>query len=413
MRRRQLLGLTPGARPGVVTRPLRESLLHAVRRLAFIAALVLAAAPSQPRGRVFPPSVPCRGSSTARTPRPIHPPARCSSATTRRPPGHGARDHHRVRDVPHRRALRVRSRRAPVPVARSHEPLRVPPARRLLPDCQHHGPRRLRVSGVRRRRGEARRAAVRNPTVPDQQTPPAPGAMDTIVGFGRAGGDSQDYGLKRVATVTTAACVDDISDLTSVCWQFAGPGGNTCNGDSGGPLFTDAGGVAESRRAEQVKTVWPTITATTQTSRRMHPGSRRRAAPTSRASPAGRDRRWAMRAPRSRARWTLPAHGTPSRVHRFTVMSGSAELRIAMNGVETAAIRPVRQARVEARRRRQDWPPAVRTSRLLPVRVAGDGHLVRAGPALRGTGDLPGDRHDLRWAPGRVRKWCREGRRGV
>src|SRR5262249_11241592 len=76
---------------------------------------------------------------------------------------------------------------------------------------------------------------------PIDQTPPAPGTAGTIVGFGRAGGASQDYGLKRVAAVTTAACTDGISDQSSVCWQFAGSGGNTCNGDSGGPLLADTG----------------------------------------------------------------------------------------------------------------------------------------------------------------------------
>jgi hypothetical protein len=47
--------------------------------------------------------------------------------------------------------------------------------------------------------------------------------------------------------VTLATCGGGISDTTSVCWNFTNPLGppgddaNTCNGDSGGPLFVDSG----------------------------------------------------------------------------------------------------------------------------------------------------------------------------
>jgi len=71
--------------------------------------------------------------------------------------------------------------------------------------------------------------------------PPIAGAPGTIVGFGRTGGDAQDYGLKRVGTVTTTACREGISESTSICWSFDGSGANSCNGDSGGPLFMDFG----------------------------------------------------------------------------------------------------------------------------------------------------------------------------
>lgn len=75
--------------------------------------------------------------------------------------------------------------------------------------------------------------------------PPILGAPGVIVGFGRSGGGNQDYGLKRTASVVTASCLPEVSDTTSVCWRFSGAGGNTCNGDSGGPLFADFGaGVA-------------------------------------------------------------------------------------------------------------------------------------------------------------------------
>lgn len=73
------------------------------------------------------------------------------------------------------------------------------------------------------------------------------GAAGTIVGFGRSGGASQDYGLKRKGAVALAPCAGGVSDATSICWDFESPVGlpgedsNTCNGDSGGPLFVDGG----------------------------------------------------------------------------------------------------------------------------------------------------------------------------
>jgi len=75
------------------------------------------------------------------------------------------------------------------------------------------------------------------------QDPPV-GTDATIVGFGRAGGAADDYGLKRRGAVVTAACPGDLADGL-VCWNFDSPLGapgtdsNTCNGDSGGPLFVE------------------------------------------------------------------------------------------------------------------------------------------------------------------------------
>ena len=74
----------------------------------------------------------------------------------------------------------------------------------------------------------------------------------TIVGFGRSGGENEDYGLKRYGEVQ----VDYCSPLAEVgfenpevlCWIFEEPLGfpgqnsNTCNGDSGGPLFMELDG---------------------------------------------------------------------------------------------------------------------------------------------------------------------------
>ena len=85
------------------------------------------------------------------------------------------------------------------------------------------------------------------PTPLDLSAGHAAGTPGTIAGFGRSGGGGSDYGLKRVGAVTLATCGGTLSDATSICWSFdhpIGPPGedsNTCNGDSGGPLFVDEG----------------------------------------------------------------------------------------------------------------------------------------------------------------------------
>jgi hypothetical protein len=76
---------------------------------------------------------------------------------------------------------------------------------------------------------------------------PAFGTDGTIAGFGRSSGTVFDYGLKRYGAITTGACPLFVSPTTSVCWTFEAPVGppgtdsNTCNADSGGPLFVDFG----------------------------------------------------------------------------------------------------------------------------------------------------------------------------
>jgi hypothetical protein len=88
-----------------------------------------------------------------------------------------------------------------------------------------------------------------SPTPIDTTGAPAFGSPGTIVGFGRSGGGASnaDYGLKRAGDVVTTSCTFGISDMTSVCWDFLDPVGppgtdsDTCNGDSGGPLFVDFG----------------------------------------------------------------------------------------------------------------------------------------------------------------------------
>lgn len=65
----------------------------------------------------------------------------------------------------------------------------------------------------------------------------------TIVGFGRTGGDRFDYGIKREGYVQTARCTGGRSDDALICWNFSALTQNgarrsdTCNADSGGPLF--------------------------------------------------------------------------------------------------------------------------------------------------------------------------------
>lgn len=73
-----------------------------------------------------------------------------------------------------------------------------------------------------------------------------PGNRGDIVGFGRAGGLNFDYGIKRAGTVLIAACRSG-RPPSLLCWNFDDPVGaagldsNTCNADSGGPLYVQPG----------------------------------------------------------------------------------------------------------------------------------------------------------------------------
>jgi hypothetical protein len=81
------------------------------------------------------------------------------------------------------------------------------------------------------------------------------GLFGTIVGFGETAVTALDFGIKRYGLVQTANCVPTLTGGEGndklVCWDFAipvGPPGqdsDTCNGDSGGPLFLDFGGSTE------------------------------------------------------------------------------------------------------------------------------------------------------------------------
>jgi len=87
---------------------------------------------------------------------------------------------------------------------------------------------------------------IRPALINNVQAPP-PGTPGRIVGFGRTGGRDQAVGIKRAGNVVTVTCTQGISNTSSVCWNFLPPLGapgtnsNTCNGDSGGPLFIDFG----------------------------------------------------------------------------------------------------------------------------------------------------------------------------
>jgi hypothetical protein len=90
-----------------------------------------------------------------------------------------------------------------------------------------------------------------NPTEINSALNPPIGTIGTIAGFGRSGGAAEDYGIKRAGLVETSDCTGLLAGLGNteiVCWDFLSPIGpagadsNTCNGDSGGPLFADLGG---------------------------------------------------------------------------------------------------------------------------------------------------------------------------
>lgn len=72
-------------------------------------------------------------------------------------------------------------------------------------------------------------------------------APGTIVGFGRTGGASRNYGLKRFGIVNAAECGAGFAKNEMVCWDYNGSGSNTCHGDSGGPLL-----LSENRDGEEV-----------------------------------------------------------------------------------------------------------------------------------------------------------------
>lgn len=83
------------------------------------------------------------------------------------------------------------------------------------------------------------------PPSKNSTTDPVMGAVGSIVGFGRTGGDpgdNFDYGIKRYGTTALEPCSGGIDPQKSICWNYTGGSeANTCNGDSGGPMFIDYG----------------------------------------------------------------------------------------------------------------------------------------------------------------------------
>jgi hypothetical protein len=86
------------------------------------------------------------------------------------------------------------------------------------------------------------------PSPIDTTARPPAGTAGTIVGFGLSGGNAFDVGIKRTGKVVTVNCPADLVPATThVCWDYQKPLGtpgndsDTCEGDSGGPLFVDLG----------------------------------------------------------------------------------------------------------------------------------------------------------------------------
>jgi hypothetical protein len=82
------------------------------------------------------------------------------------------------------------------------------------------------------------------PTAVNMTHRPEAGTAGTIVGFGTTAnvqGSTNDSGIKRAGPVTTGVCPSNIPSDAYVCWEFAGSGANSCEGDSGGPLLVDFG----------------------------------------------------------------------------------------------------------------------------------------------------------------------------
>jgi hypothetical protein len=85
-----------------------------------------------------------------------------------------------------------------------------------------------------------------SPTPINTDMRPPLGTEVEMAGFGLTRGGAADTGMLRRGLAETAVCTSAAPDY-HVCWEFASPFGaagldsNTCNGDSGGPLFADLG----------------------------------------------------------------------------------------------------------------------------------------------------------------------------
>lgn len=85
-----------------------------------------------------------------------------------------------------------------------------------------------------------------SPTPINTAMRPPLGTSVEIAGYGLTQGGADDTGILRRGLAETATCTA-ADDNFHVCWAFTAPLGapgidsNTCNGDSGGPLFADIG----------------------------------------------------------------------------------------------------------------------------------------------------------------------------
>jgi hypothetical protein len=187
------------------------------------------------------------------------------------------------------------------------------------------------------------------PTAIDTTAAPPFGTPGVIVGYGRAGDPLFDYGLKRSGAVVTTACSTipaPGSDTTSVCWNFSDPKGNpgsnanTCNADSGGPLFVDVGanmrvaGITSGGSSASCQPTDHSYDANVFTYRNFieTAGGADLANTTCGSGPQVGDPGVAA----------LDFAGTvtaadPDATHTFTVTSGTTLLRVTMNGVDDGA----------------------------------------------------------------------------
>ncbi len=184
---------------------------------------------------------------------------------------------------------------------------------------------------------------IRPTAINTVQDPPF-GSAGTIAGFGRSGGSNQDYGLKRYGNVTTSSCAAaGESNTTSVCWQFSSPVGapgtdsNTCNADSGGPLFLNLGGSLAVAGITSGGIVDSCLTGDVSYDADVY--NYRAYIQSKAGTDLGKASCGAIAQVGDgdasvRAFTGSVSSGAPQATHSFVVASGNAELRVAMNAVD-------------------------------------------------------------------------------
>ena len=254
--------------------------------------------------------------------------------------------------------------------------------------------------------GSAAEATGIAPSPLASQDPPL-GTDATIVGFGRSGRRRRRLRPQAPRRRRDRRLPGDLPDGL-VCWNFDSPLGapgtdsNTCNGDSGGPLFVeDAAGTpvltgltsggssdtclpADQSYDDDVAVQRSYIEVT-----RRETSARPRAAGCRRSATPG-------------PRWSAsPSRSTPGRPRAstaFDLPDGVRRLRVALNAGERhrRRLRPLRPLREPADALGVGLPGVrLESVRLLRVRRTRRGYLVHPREPLRGRRDLPGDRHAL------------------